>query len=555
MTTTLRAATAGIVGAVLAFGLAELIHGLFVSVPSVFVSLAQQVVERTPGELVTRGIELLGTADIPVLVACMIVGALVVTAILGNVAVRSPILAIAGVAVLAGIAIFAALAEPFVAAAPTALTIVGALAIGAAVTELLLRTDGVREPKKPVAEDTVASPPGVPPTMDVRSKEAYSSGGTSVGRGSFLLLGGGAMVAGLAALGVGRSLSGGSASSAPKRLNLASGTDNGENAAEGGSQEQAVEHQTLPPPDPEASLDVPGMPDLITPASNFYLIDTALTSPRIDVNSWNLSIKGEVKNPIQFSYKDLLEMPTREADVTLSCVSNEVGGGLISNGRWTGVLLSDVLAEAGVTRDKITSASEQLVGRSADGWTSGFKTDIALDGREALVAFGLNDSELPLKNGYPVRLVIPGLYGYVSATKWITEIELTNWDFDAYWIQRTWAKEGPIKTQSRMDTVQGGDNLSPGTVPIGGVAWAPHRGISKVEVSTDNGETWNEARLAAQLAEDTWRQYVYEWDAKPGDYTLQVRATDGEGQTQTEQTAPPHPSGASGYHTLDVAVA
>ena len=554
MSTRFRAATAGVVGAVLAFGIAELAHGLFGSVPSVFVSLAQQVVERTPGELVTRGIELLGTADIPVLVTCMIVGALVVSAILGNIAVRSPIIAIAGVAVLAGIAIFAALAEPFVAAAPTVLTIAGALAIGAVVTELLLRIDGFRDPKKPAVEDTAASPPGIPPTMDVRSREAYSSGGTSVGRGGFLLLGGGAMVAGLAALGMGRALSGGSAAAAPKRLNLASGSENGENAAEGGGQEKAVEHQTLPPPDPEASLDVPGMPDLITPASSFYLIDTALSSPRIEVNSWNLSIKGEVENPIEFSYKDLLEMPTREADITLSCVSNEVGGGLISNGRWTGVLLSDVLAEAGMIRDKVTQASEQLVGRSADGWTSGFKTDIALDGREALVAFGLNGSELPLKHGYPVRLVIPGLYGYVSATKWLTEIELTNWDFDAYWIQRTWTKEGPIKTQSRIDTVQGGDNLSAGTVPIGGVAWAPHRGISKVEVSTDNGSSWNDARLAAQLAEDTWRQYVYEWDAKPGDYTLQVRATDGEGQTQTEKTAPPHPSGASGYHTIEVTV-
>jgi len=297
------------------------------------------------------------------------------------------------------------------------------------------------------------------------------------------------------------------------------------------------------------------MPDVITPASSFYLIDAAFTSPRVDVNSWKLSIKGAVDNPVQFSYKDLMEMPTRESDITLSCVSNPVGGGLVSNGRWTGVLLSDVLAEAGVTRDKISRASRQLVGRSVDGWTSGFETKLALDGREALVAFGLNGSELPIKHGYPVRLVVPGIYGYVSATKWLSEIELTNWNFDAYWIQRTWSKEGPIKTQSRIDTVGDGENLSAGTVPIGGVAWVPHRSISKVEVSTDGGSSWNEARLASQLSEDTWRQYVYDWDAKPGDYTLQVRATDGEGQTQTAETAPPHPSGASGYHTIDVSVA
>jgi DMSO/TMAO reductase YedYZ molybdopterin-dependent catalytic subunit len=218
------------------------------------------------------------------------------------------------------------------------------------------------------------------------------------------------------------------------------------------------------------------------------------------------------------------------------------------------VLLSDILEEAGMRRDKITGASRQLVGRSVDGFTTGFKTDIALDGRNALVAFGLNGSELPIKHGYPVRLVIPGLYGYVSATKWLTEIELTNWNFDAYWIQRTWSKEGPIKTQSRIDTISAGDSLSKGKNPIGGIAWAPHRGIEKVEVSTDGGETWNTARLAKQLAEDTWRQYVYDWDARPGDYTIQVRATDGNGETQTASQTPPHPSGATGYHTIYVTV-
>jgi DMSO/TMAO reductase YedYZ molybdopterin-dependent catalytic subunit len=297
------------------------------------------------------------------------------------------------------------------------------------------------------------------------------------------------------------------------------------------------------------------MPPLITPADDFYLIDTALSSPRINVDNWTLKVMGEVDNPIELSYNDLISLPTREADVTLSCISNEVGGGLVSNGRWTGVLLSDVLAEAGVSPEKISRASEQLVGRSADGWTAGFPTETALDGREALVAFGLNGSELPLKHGYPVRLVVPGLYGYVSATKWLTEIELTDWDFEAYWIQRTWAKEGPIVTQSRIDTVEDRDTLTAGAVQIGGVAWAPHRGIDRVEVSTDDGETWNNAKLAAQLGIDTWRQYVYDWEAEPGEHTLKVRATDGDGKTQTESEAAPHPSGATGYHTIGVTVA
>jgi DMSO/TMAO reductase YedYZ molybdopterin-dependent catalytic subunit len=547
-----RAGIAGVVGAIVAFGVAELIHGLYPSVPSVFVALAQQVVERTPGELVTRGIELLGQADIPVLVTSMIVGALIVAGALAYLGVRRPVLALVGVGVLAAVGVAASLAEPFVAPVPTVITILAALTLGVAVTETLLRASGLPTAQSRGLE---AAPPGssdVQPPI-VRSREAYSSDGTVVGRRGFLALGGLAAVLGLTAAGVGRALAGrgAQAATAPKRLNLPESPSEGG----GGGAEEAVKHETLPPPPEDASIDAPGMPKLITPAGSFYLIDTALTSPRIDVNGWKLSVTGAVDNPVEFSYKDLLGMSTREADITLSCVSNVVGGGLVSNGRWTGVLLSDVLAEAGVSRDKITRASRQLVGRSVDGFTAGFRTDIALDGREALVAFGLNGSELPLKHGYPVRLVVPGLYGYVSATKWLSEIELTNWDFDAYWIQRTWSKEGPIKTQSRIDTVNDGENLSPGRIPIGGIAWAPHRGIERVEVSIDGGQSWNQARLAKQLDIDTWRQYVYDWDASPGEYTLMVRATDGEGETQTAKQAPPHPSGASGYHTIGVTVA
>jgi DMSO/TMAO reductase YedYZ molybdopterin-dependent catalytic subunit len=553
-----RAGIAGAVGLIVAFGIAELVHGLFSSVPSVFVSIAQQIIEWTPGALVTQGIEFLGKADIPTLIASVLIGTLVIAALLGNLAVRRPLLALAGVAVLAVIAIISALADPFVATVPTVITIVGALLAGAAVGELLLRAAGLRPTTQPAGEAVQTGAPGSAASPAVRSREAGPDGALSVGRGGFLLLGGGAAVAGLAAAGVGRLLAGGSSKTVakPKKLNLPKASNNKKSAGNGDEAKngKAVTHETLPKPPADASIDVPGMSKLITPASSFYLIDTELTSPRINVNDWKLSVKGSVDNPFEFSYKDLLGMPTREADITLSCVSNTVGGGLVSNGRWTGVLLSDVLEEAGMSREKITNASRQLVGRSVDGFTTGFKTDIALDGRNALVAFGLNGSELPTKHGFPVRLVIPGLYGYVSATKWLTEIELTNWNFDAYWIQRTWSKEGPVKTQSRIDTLAAGDNLSAGKNPVGGIAWAPHRGIEKVEVSTDGGQTWNEARLARSLADDCWRQYVYDWDATPGDYTLQVRATDGNGETQTSAEAPPHPSGATGYDTIAVSV-
>jgi DMSO/TMAO reductase YedYZ molybdopterin-dependent catalytic subunit len=552
-----RAGMAGVVGAIVAFGVVELVHGLYPPVPSVFVALAQQVVERTPGELVTRGIELLGQADIPVLVTSMIVGALVVAGALAYLGVRRPGLALVGVGALAAVGIAASLAQPFVAPVPTVITILAALALGVAVTETLLRISGLRA-GKPADSDATPSAAGPPddPSPVVRSREAYSSEGTAVGRRGFLMLGGLAAVLGLAAAGLGRALAdrGPQASAAPKPLNLPEKSTS-ETPEKGAGTEEAVKHETLPPPPKDASIDAPGMVPLITPASSFYLIDTALVSPRIDVNSWKLSVKGAVDNPIELSYKDLLGMSTREADITLSCVSNVVGGGLVSNGRWTGVLLSDVLAEAGVSRDKITRSSRQLVGHSVDGFTTGFRTDIALDGREALVAFGLNGSELPIKHGYPVRLVVPGLYGYVSATKWLSEIELTSWNFDAYWIQRTWSKEGPIKTQSRIDTVQDGEQLSAGKIPVGGIAWAPHRGIERVELSTDGGQTWNQTRLAKQLSIDTWRQWIYDWDARPGEYTLMVRATDGEGVTQTATLAPPHPSGATGYDTVGVTVA
>jgi DMSO/TMAO reductase YedYZ molybdopterin-dependent catalytic subunit len=538
----LRSFIAGAVGMIVAFGIVELVHGLYQPVPSVLLAVAQRIIEFTPGEFATRAVETLGKADIPVLITVTILLTLALAGFLAYLSLRSQLLALAGVVVLAVVALAASFTEPAVVPVPTVLTIVGALYTGSVVARFLLSASGLRA-SEPVPQPEHPEPEGASSTAGVRSKEAHSTRGIAVPRRNFLLLSGGVAVAGLAAGGAGRLLGGGDAqqTSTAAPLDLS------------GSATSVTE--TLPTPPPEASIDVPGMPPVITPAEDFYLIDTVITPPRIDVERWTLKVMGEVDNPIELNYSDLTSLPTRESDVTLSCISNEVGGNLVSNGRWTGVLLSDVLAEAGVNRDKISQASEQLVGRSVDGWTAGFQTDLALDGREALVAFGLNGSELPLDHGYPVRLVVPGLYGYVSATKWLTEIELTDWDFDAYWIQRSWSKEGPIQTQSRIDTVSDNDNLSAGNVQIGGVAWAPHRGIDRVEVSTDDGETWNDARLATQLALDTWRLYVYDWEAEPGKHTLKVRATDGEGETQTEKEAAPHPSGATGYHTVNVTVA
>jgi DMSO/TMAO reductase YedYZ molybdopterin-dependent catalytic subunit len=545
-----RAFAAGAVGMVVTFGVVELVHGLYQLVPSVLLAVAQRIIELTPGDFATRAVETLGAADIPTLIATVVILTVALAGFLAYLSLRSRVAALFGVGMLAVVALFAAFSEPFIDPVATVLTVLGALGAGTGIAFFLLRASGLQERAAAPEAGGLAEYSGQPPQpFTGRSREAHSRDGIAVSRRNFVLLSGAAAVAGLAAGGAGRVLSNeeGSSVAAPESNPLQPSQRGGPATASSGP-------EILPQPPAEASFDVRGMPPLFTPNEDFYLIDTAISSPRINRDRWTLNIKGAVDNPIELSYDDLLSLPTREADITLSCISNEVGGGLISNARWTGVLLSDVLNEAGMSPDKITSASEQLVGRSADDWTSGFPTYLALDGREALVAFGMNDEELPLKHGYPVRLVVPGLYGYVSATKWLTEIELTDWGFDAYWIKRGWSKEGPILTQSRIDTVKDGDTLSAGTVQIGGIAWAPHRGIERVEVSTDGGETWSDASLAAQLDIDAWRQYVYDWEAQPGEHTLKVRATDGEGETQTKTEAPPHPSGATGYHTIEVAV-
>jgi DMSO/TMAO reductase YedYZ molybdopterin-dependent catalytic subunit len=309
--------------------------------------------------------------------------------------------------------------------------------------------------------------------------------------------------------------------------------------------------QPIPDPPPGSSLAVDDLTPLITPNADFYRIDTAPFSvPQVDLTSWKLRVTGLVDREIELSFEDLADLPMVERYVTLSCVSNEVGGDLIGTAKWLGTPLGDLLRRAGVRPE-----AQQIVGRSVDGFTVGFPVEAAFDGREALVAIGMNDEPLPFEHGFPARLVVAGLYGYVSATKWLSEIELTTWDgFDAYWIPRGWAKEAPIKTQSRIDTPRLRSRVNAGRVPIAGVAWAPTRGISRVEVRVDD-DPWVEARLADTLDDDTWRQWSVVWDATPGTHQIQVRATDGTGAVQKETRSRPDPDGATGYHTISVDVA
>jgi DMSO/TMAO reductase YedYZ molybdopterin-dependent catalytic subunit len=302
-----------------------------------------------------------------------------------------------------------------------------------------------------------------------------------------------------------------------------------------------------------AALDVAGITPLVVPNPEFYRIDTALAVPRVDSKTWRLRVRGMVERPFELTFDELLALPAVEESVTLTCVSNAVGGELVGNAIWRGVPLRDLLERAGVR-----SEATQIVGRSVDEFTVGFPTEAALDGRMAMVAYGMNGEPLPAEHGFPARLVVPGLYGYVSATKWLSEIELTTLDaFDAYWVPRGWSKQAPIKTQSRIDTPR--KNATAGTVPVAGVAWGGIRGISRVEVRvTRTGEAsgkWYRARLGEALSSSSWRQWVVDdWKPEPGEYRLEVQATDGEGTPQTEARHEPAPNGATGLHTVTVRV-
>ncbi len=289
--------------------------------------------------------------------------------------------------------------------------------------------------------------------------------------------------------------------------------------------------------------------DLSYTTSNaaFYRIDTALVVPRIDPAEWTVTIHGRVRTPIRLTFDDLLRRPMIERYVTLACVSNEVGGDLIGNARWLGVPVKDLLDEAGPE-----VGADQVVSRSVDGFTAGTPTEVLRDGRDAMIAIGMNGEPLPVIHGFPARMVVPGLYGYVSATKWLAELELTSFaEYDAYWIPRGWAQRAPIKTQSRIDRPRPGSTIAAGPVVIAGVAWAQHRGISRVEVRIDDG-VWQEATLAATASVDTWRLWSLRWSATPGRHSIQVRATDNAGEVQTEAEAPPAPDGATGWHRIQV---
>jgi DMSO/TMAO reductase YedYZ molybdopterin-dependent catalytic subunit len=292
--------------------------------------------------------------------------------------------------------------------------------------------------------------------------------------------------------------------------------------------------------------DIPGLSAFYTPNSQFYRIDTALVVPQVSPQSWRLRVHGMVDRPLTLTFAELMKRPMIDHDVTLTCVSESVGGGLVSNARWQGALLADLLKEAGIQQ-----GATQIVMRDVNGMNLGVATDPVMDGRAALLAVGMNGQPLPTEHGFPVRVVVPGLYGYVSACKWVVDMELTTFgSYTAYWSQRGWSQQAPVKTESRIDVPKG--SVGAGQVMIAGVAWAQHRGVEAVEVGIDGA--WHQAKLASQDTIDTWRQWYYPWQATAGRHTLQVRATDKTGHTQIAKRRGAEPNGATGYHTVQLTV-
>ena len=499
------AVMAGVLAVGVMLGVAELAAGAVSSGRSLVVAVGDIVIDLTPDRLERAVISALGTNDKPFLIACILVGSALLGAAVGALARRRFAAGAAGLVAMAGVGVAASLADPQTGVTGPLLAGASGAASGVATLRALLG------PIRPQNATAGSAPPRVPTT------------GGGADRRRFLGLAAAAVVvAGTAGYG-GRLLA------ARRRIEEIRRTIRLPRPA-----------RRAPAVPAGAELGVPGITPLYVPNDRFYRIDTAIVVPQVDPAKWTLQVKGMVGRPFTLTYEELLALPHLEADVTLSCVSNEVGGDLIGNARWQGVPLADLLERA-----RPRPEGKQVLGRSVDGFTAGFPTSVALDGRNAMVAVAMNGEPLPAAHGCPARIVVPGLYGYVSATKWLSEIELTGFDVAGYWIPRGWARDGPIKTQSRIDVVS--------RRVIAGVAWAPTRGIERVEVRV-NERPWRDATLAAELSEDCWRQWFLPWDPPRGEHVIAVRATDGTGATQTAERTDVAPSGATGHHTVRVEI-
>ena len=517
-TTRLAAAGAGLLAAAAGVAASSFVATFFTGVPTPILSVGNAAIDLAPAWLKEFAIEQFGTADKTVLLTGIYTVIALVAAIAGVLGLRRPRLALAVTGVLGVLALVAAGTDrTSMAVVPvTIVPAVVALAVSLGSLAWMLKELGRRY------DDS--APPWLQP-------HPGDDVGAHFDRRRFLEA---AIATGAVAAvgGIATRAAGGSAAIASRAdITLPRAAD------------------AAPPIPRGTALPVSGITPYVTDNDTFYRIDTALSPPDVPADTWSLRIHGMVDQEIELDYQDLLARPLVERRVTLTCVSNEVGGDLIGNASWLGLPLADLLREAGVQDD-----ADALLSSSADGFTVGTPIAAVTDGRDAMLAIGMNGEPLPIIHGFPARMVVPGLYGYVSATKWVTDIEVTRFaDFSAYWTERGWSAEGPIKTSSRIDVPAAYAELPAGRTAVAGVAWAQQRGIEKVEVRISGGD-WVAARLGTEDGLATWRQWVYEWDAEPGEHEIEVRATDGTGETQTEEQAQPIPDGATGWDQISVTV-
>ncbi len=527
-------AVAGLLAAGVALGMAQLAAVVVDGQAAPVIAVGSAFIDATPVWLKDFAIRTFGTNDKPVLIGSIFVVLALLACVTGALSVRRPVAGYAGVAALGGVGAVAALSRPTASAVWAIPSVVGAVA-GLGALAVLLRPLWAGPGSAP--ERTTRRDPTGPPSWTERVS-GYLGGvdrkGAGFDRRAFLVSSIGAAAVGAAAGGAGRA-------ALAKRFDVTA------------SREAVRLPAPASPAGPVpsgADLELPGLSRFRTPTNDFYRVDTALVVPQVSTQDWRLRVHGMVDHELELTFDDLLQRRMIERDVTLTCVSNEVGGEYVGSARWLGAPLADLLREAGVHGD-----ADQLVSRSQDGMTIGTPTAVVMDGRDAMLAVGMNGKPLPAVHGFPVRMVVPGLYGYVSATKWVVDLELTTFARTRpYWVKRGWVAKAPIKTMSRIDTPRPLARLKPGTVAVAGVAWAQHRGVRGVEVRVDGGP-WAHARLAASPSVDTWVQWVWEWAAEPGNHTLEVRATDRSGATQPEKRTQPFPSGATGWHSTVVTVA
>jgi DMSO/TMAO reductase YedYZ molybdopterin-dependent catalytic subunit len=518
-----RSALAGVLAVAAGVAVAELVAAILGRPQAgTVVAVGGVLVDAAPTPVKEFAVATLGTADKPVLLGGIAVVLAVLAAVLGILGHRSRPVGLTGAALLGLVGAAAAVSRPAARAVDVLPSLVGMLVIGGALL-VLLRTSGA--PAGLPVRPTHREPPsrgrdGSGGAPDVAGE------GVDVDRRAFLVTAA-LVAAGAATAAGGTAVLGRSAALARAR--------------------EAVRLPAAADPGPPLPAVGPGF---LTSNADFYRVDTALSVPQVDLDSWRLGITGLVGSPIELSYTELLDRPLVERVITLNCVSNEVGGPYIGTARWLGVPLAPLLREAGVQ-----AGADQLLARSVDGMTVGTPVAALLDGREPLLCVGMNGEPLPLEHGFPVRMLTPGLYGYVGACKWVRTLELTTFDaVDAYWVRRGWAPQAPVKTASRIDTPAPFAQLPAGPATVAGVAWAQGRGIRAVEVQVDDAP-WQQATLLPVPSVDTWVQWRYAWTATPGGRTLRVRATDSTGAVQPEARADPFPDGATGWHTISVTVA